>query len=240
MNSGAYFGGQFHRPLIVAAYYGYFSAVRLLIELGALPNLRDGIGRNVLCTALENPTVSGRNYLRECDKRTAQVLVDLGVITSHLRLWKQSPIGTLCYVNDRSSMLRSAMLIALMDKNVDAVKFLCNVGGAITDNDYLRLRRIGRPTVRSRLLAIVADVYADSSQITAVSASATNGDDDGGARTTKSEIIDSIKSWNQHIDWSFPPTWKVAVALCGNCGLPSDIFRLHVVPFLDRGWFYPL
>jgi predicted nucleic acid-binding Zn ribbon protein len=84
MNSGAYFGGQFHRPLIVAAYYGYYSAVQLLIELGALPNLRDGIGRNVLFAALENPTDSGKHYLRECDKRTAQILVDLGVL---LLIW---------------------------------------------------------------------------------------------------------------------------------------------------------
>ena len=129
-----------------------------------------------------------------------------------------------------------------MHKNVDAVKFLCNVGGAITDKDYLYLRRQGRPIVRSRLLAMVAKIYAESSQITAMAMSATalNGDDGSGERTTKSEIIDSIKSWNQHIDWSFPPTWKVAVALCGNCGLLSDIFRLRVVPFLDRDWFYPL
>jgi len=38
--------------------------------------------------------------------------------------------------------------------------------------------------------------------------------------------------------WSFPPTWKVTVALCGSCGLPESIFREHVIPFLSRDWFY--
>ena len=42
VNSGAWFGEHYHRPLIVAAYYGYHSAVRLLIEMGALPDLGDG------------------------------------------------------------------------------------------------------------------------------------------------------------------------------------------------------
>ena len=52
-----------------------------------------------------------------------------------------------------------------------------------------------------------------------------------------SQVLQSIQSWNEEIDWSFPPTWKVAVILCRNCGLPEDIFR-NVVPFLSRDWFY--
>ena len=47
LNSGAWFGGDYHRPLTVAAYYGYSSAVRLLVELGALLDLRNGKGQNV-------------------------------------------------------------------------------------------------------------------------------------------------------------------------------------------------
>jgi hypothetical protein len=51
--------------------------------------------------------------------------------------------------------------------------------------------------------------------------------------------VQEVKSWNCQIDWSFPPTWKVGVAICqNNCGLPSTIFWSHVVPYLDRDWFY--
>ena len=210
MNSGAYFGSHFHRPLIVAAYYGYHSAVRLLLEFGALPNLIDGEGRNVLFAALQNPTA--RQYLRDCDKRTAQVLVDSGVITSDLGVWRRAPTGSMCYLNDNSK-LNSAMWWALRDKNVDVVKFLCSVGGVIIDKDYLHIRRLGRPIVKARVLAMVAEVYAESSQKTTTT---TTHDES----RTKSQLIDSVKSWNPQIDWSFPPTWKVAVALCGDCGLP--------------------
>ena len=52
------------------------------------------------------------------------------------------------------------------------------------------------------------------------------------------KALQRIKSWNESIDWSFPPTWKVAVKLCQNCGLPQDIFRENVLPFLSRGWFF--
>jgi ankyrin repeat protein len=222
MNSGAQFGSQFHRPLIVAAYYGYHSAVRLLLEFGALPDLPDSEGRNVLFAALQNPT--GRQYLRDCDKRTAQVLVDSGVITSDLGVWRRAPTGSMCYVND-NSISRSAKRSALNDRNVDVVTFLCSVGGVITDKNYLLIRRRGRPIVKARLLAMAAEVYAESTH---------------DESRTKSQLIDSVKSWNPEIDWSFPPTWKVAVALCGDCGLPSAIFRAHVVPFLDRDWFFSL
>ena len=63
VNSSATFGERLHRPLIVAAYYGYYSAVRLLLEQGALPDLRDGDGKNAFYAAFQNPT--GRNTLRE-------------------------------------------------------------------------------------------------------------------------------------------------------------------------------
>ena len=56
--------------------------------------------------------------------------------------------------------------------------------------------------------------------------------------TTAKSLIQNVKSWSQEIDWSFPPTWKVCVALCQNCGLSPEIFRSYVVPYLDRDWFY--
>ncbi|KAL7529315.1 hypothetical protein ACHAXR_002893 [Thalassiosira sp. AJA248-18] len=203
MNSGAWFGQHYHHPLMVAAFYGYHAAVRLLVELGALPDLGDGEGRNALFAAFQNPVVTGGNHcLRECDKCTVRVLLDLGVVTNDLGLWKRSPKGSLCYINGDSSG-GSVMLRALTNKNVDVVCFLSNaqVGGVITDRDYLELRHRGQ--LKSR-----------------------------------KQLIQRVKSWHTQIDWSFPPTWKVGVILCQNCGLPPDIFRSYVVPFLDRDCFY--
>jgi hypothetical protein len=233
LNSGAWFGGQLHRALTVAAYYGYYSVVRLLIELGALPDLRDGEGQNAFISVFQNPLSGRNNRLRWCDERTAGLLLELGVVTSDLGLWKRSPRGTMCYVNDCSQTC-SAMSSALKNKNVDAVRFLRNAGGVITDRDYLSLRRRGRAKVRSCLLPMVAEVHFcfQATGITAEVAVSKDG------ITTKAQLLQSVQSWNRQIDWSFPPTWKVGVALCQDCGLPRAIFRSHVVPYLDQDWFY--
>lgn len=191
MNSFAIFASQYQRPIIVAAYYGYHSAVWLLVELGALPDLPDSEGRNVLYSALQNPV--GSNYLRECDKLTAQVLVDLGIIISDLGSWNESPTGTLCYVNELSSRFGSLLYRAIKDKNVDAVKFLCRSGGVIIDDDY---RHVQKYEMRSRFLSMVAVVCEDSySQISAITESVTNG-------RAETELLrtECLNSWNQHID----------------------------------------
>jgi len=207
--------------------------VRLLVELGALPDLRNGQGQNAFISAFQNPTSGRSNCLRLCDERTAGMLLELGVVTSDLGLWTRAPRGTLCYVND-CSMSSSALSNALRNKNVDAVRFLLDAGGVITDFDYLSLRRRGRGKVRSVLLSMVVEVFSDSRETFATSEVATNN----GGIMKKSQLFQRVKSWDQRIDWSFPPTWKVGVALCQDCGLPPAIFRSHVVPYLDRDWFY--
>ena len=228
-NSIAWFGGNYHRPLTVAAYYGYHSAVQLLINYGALPDLVDGRGHNTLHNAFQCPVGSNTRRMRECDQRTVMVLIELGVVTSDVQLWKNSPVGTMCYVNDEQSQQppyrRSLLSRALEDKNVDAVKLIVNNAGAmITDRDYLCIRCHGLATLKSRLLNMVSKVIAA---------------DNNCEQTTRSDLSQGVKSWNHLIDWSFPPTWKVGVALCrNNCGLPSTIFLSHVVPYLDRDWFY--
>ena len=232
LNSSAWFGARVHRALTVAAYYGFYSAVRFLVESGALPDLRDGEGQNAFISAFQKP-VGRNNRLRWCDERTAGELVELGVVTSDFGLWKRSPRGTMCYVND-CTQTRSAMYSALANKNVDAIRFLRNAGGVITDRDYLSLRRRGRAKVRSCLLPMVAEVLSGCHG-TGVTAEVAVSKD--GIRT-KSQLLQGVKSWNPQIDWSFPPTWKVGVALCQDCGLPPAIFRSHVVPYLDRDWFY--
>ena len=223
VNSSATFGERLHRPLIVAAYYGYHSAVRLLLQQGALPDLRDGDGENVFYAAFQNPTRS--NTLRECDKQVAEILWDVGAVTCDLGEWRkrnQGPsLGCLCYSNDNCSIggtwsYRSVMYQSLHNKCLQTMKFVVEKGSVITDGDFLRIIKC---KLFKRFLAMVACVNSNPSQVTA-------------------KVIQHMKSWNKEIDWSFPPTWKVGVILSQNCGLPEDIFRNNVVPFLARDWFF--
>lgn len=228
VNSSAIFGECLHRPLIVAAYFGYYSAVRLLIQQGALPDLRDGDGKNVFYAAFQNPT--GRNTLRECDKQVAETLWEMGAVTSDLGEYRQmnqgSSLGRICYSNfvlaaGASSPYRSVMFQSLNNKCLQTMKFLVEKGSVITDGDFLRITKC---KLLKRFLSMVACIQSTSSLQKPSQVSA--------------EVLQNMKSWNKEIDWSFPPTWKVAVILCRNCGLDEDIFRNNVVPYLSRDWFY--
>jgi hypothetical protein len=201
---------------------------QLLINHGALPDLINGHGHNTLYNAFQCPVGSNTTRMRDCDQRTVMVLIECGVIASDLQVWKNAPVGTMCYINDEQShqppYRRSLLSRALEDKNMDAVKLLVyNAGAVITDRDYLYIRCHGLSTLKSRLLNMVSKV------ITA----------DNNNNNQQTLDVQEVKSWNCQIDWSFPPTWKVGVAICqNNCGLPSTIFWSHVVPYLDRDWFY--
>lgn len=226
VNSGAKFGACFHHPLIVAAYYGYYSAVRLLLQQGALPDLRDGDGKNVFYAAFQNPT--GRNTLRECDKQVAETMWEMGAVTSDLGEWRNMNVGPslgrLCYSNfgsGGSSLHRSVMYQSLNNKCLQTMKFIVEKGSVITDEDFLKLTKC---KLLKRFLSMVACLETDTSPHE--------------PRQVTAQRLQYIKSWNKEIDWSFPPTWKVTLILCRNCGLPEDIFRNKVVPFLSRDCFY--
>jgi len=221
-NSGALFDAHYQRPLVIAAYFGYHSAVRLMIELGALPDLYDADRRNVWFAAFQNPASSGSNRsLRECDRRTARALLDMSVVAKDLREWRRSPEGSMCYMNADSNC-DSVMYNALRYKNADVVKFFCKEGYALTDRAYLRLKIKGK--IQSCLLPMVMKIL-------------TSNEDDEIA-TNKLRLLQRAKVWSPQTDWSFPPTWKVGVRLCQNLGLPQDVFQRHVLPFFGRDWFY--
>ena len=101
------------------------------------------------------------------------------------------------------------------------MKFMVEKSGFITDKDFLRITKYKQ---LKRFLTMVACIESNTSLHE--------------SSQVKTEVLQRIKSWNKSIDWSFPPTWKVAIALCKNCGLPQDIFRDTVIPFLSRDWFY--
>ena len=276
INSGGWFGEHYHRPLVLAAYFGYHSAVRtMLLECGALVDLADGEGRTAWFASFENPVYSGgksKRCFRDCDRRTAEVLWEMGV-TCDLAVWKKqkqqyqqqqqqrvgdadesSPnnnnIGTLCYMNG-DSCNGSVMLRALINKNVEVVKFLCQRGGIVTDRDFLELHRRGQMKLKdgsvlsyavTHLVPMVKLLLAGG--FNGVDhAAASGGDKDDCNKNKKSGNTMSTteingNSWHQSLDWSFPPTWKLGVIFCRNCGLPAEIFKHHVEPFFRRDWFY--
>jgi len=220
VNSGAQFGARFHRPLIVAAYYGYYSAVRLLLQQGSLPDLRDGEDRNVLHAAFHNPAGSS-SVLRECDRKVAEILWDMNAVTSDWKKWrivKDEGPGRLCYIGSLRHN-KSVIYSSIDDKCLSTMKLIVEKGGIITDKDFLMITTYKK---LKRFLSMVACLESNTSLNT----------------PSHAKALQRIKSWNKSIDWSFPPTWKVAVNLCQNCGLPQDIFRENVVPFLSRDWFF--
>ncbi|KAL7467718.1 hypothetical protein ACHAXS_007955 [Conticribra weissflogii] len=236
LNSGGWFGEHYHRPLVLAAYYGYHEAVKTMLDLGALPDLADGEGRTAWFAAFENPVYSGgvSHNFRECDRQTAQMLCDMGAVTADLGKWKRTLLsskGSLSYMNG-DSCNGSVMLRAIVNKNLDVVTFLCQNGGVVTDRDFLELHK--KDQVKSRLSPVIKCVLSndfgvfncskDPCQISRANADALGSHD--------------VDSWNQSNDFSFPPTWKLGVVFSRNCGLPVDIFKAHVIPFLSRDWFY--
>ena len=98
-NSSAWFGDHLHRLLVLAAYYGFHAVVRRVIsECEAWPDLGYGEGRPAWHRAFDSPVRCPG--LRECDRLTAQTLLDLGVVTKDLAgTWRQLPKGSSCYMN---------------------------------------------------------------------------------------------------------------------------------------------
>ena len=223
VNSGAWFGYHYHRPLVLAAYYGFPNAVRRMLELGALPDNADGEGRTAWHAALQNPVpLASECTFRECDKITADVLLDMGVVTTSVNVWKErndgESKGSTCYING-DNISGSPMYSAVRRKNVELLKYLVEKGSVLSDCDCIMLTI--EKKIKSRLLPMVVRLQEGS-----------NG-------ASASGNINNQHSWSTETDWSFPPSWKKGVHRTRlYCGLPADIFDEHVIPFLTRDWFY--
>lgn len=211
VDGGSLLGDHLLRPLVAAAYYGLVPLVERLLDLGARPDLADGDGRTALHAALQNPSGQLRS-LRGCDAEVARALFLRGAATPDLGRWRAAPAGTVLYANG-DALGGSAMLTAVREGNVDSVSLLRELGAVVTDRDFLLLRAGGQ--VRSRLLPTVARVEGIAER---------SGE--------------KVESWSIDVDWSFPPTWKVAVSMSLFCGLPRDVFRHRILPYCPRDWFY--
>lgn len=216
VDSPGFSGGILQRPLVLAAYYGLHRSVELLLAAGAMPDLMSGDGMTALHTALQNP--KARYKLRDCDRLTAELLLNSSRVTSDLRVWRDSAQGSTIYINGDCSS-GSALLSSILNKNLQAATLLRRYGAVLTDRDYLRIRKQGKE--RHSLVPIVGKVTRSTT-----------------VQAGNSHATSSGRYYQTGFDWSFPPTWKVTVALCGSCGLPESIFREHVVTYLPRDWFY--
>lgn len=224
----------YHRPLVLAAYYGMVDLVdTLLREWGATPDLGDGEGRTAWIAALQNPANQPQVF-RDCDRQVAELLWQRGCVTADLGTWKRQQNGAtkkggLIYVNGdcrQGSALLMAMGTNQKQLNMKVVDFLLCHGAVLTDRDFLVLwhKRHGRHHLIHTVVKKRWDEYRKGK---------------GGCMMVDSdEIHTALHCWSPETDWSFPPTWKVAVALSSHCGLPKDVFNDYVIPFLSRDWFY--
>lgn len=210
--------GSLHRPLVLSAYYGLADAVSALLDAGATPDMADGHGRTAFMTSLQNPT--GRSSLfRACDRKVAELLILRGVVTFDIKRWRETPRGGVMYMN-ANAVGGSSMAAAIVDKNVAVVEFLKCHGAVVTDHDFLSIRadRKARKEIR-RLLPIVVEI-----------ANSESGSDGHWN-------INRVASWAPEIDWSFPTTWRLTVALTQKFNLPKEVF-LELIRFFPRDWFY--
>lgn len=223
LNSEGFFGLHAHRPITIAAYFGFHRGVRRMLQLGALPDTTDGDGKTAWHNAFQNPCGMGNAEFREFDRLTAMALLDEGAVTSDLGVWRTrntgSLRGTVCHVNVESSQVHSPLYYAVNNKRIDVVKFIVDQGGTISDRGFLSFHFRGK---KRRLLHMAEKV--------------------GGLPPQRHVHLSSsraTKDWSfPPAYWSYPPTWKVGVILCQNCGLPPDIFETKVVPFLPHDCFF--
>jgi len=213
-----YVSQRFIRPLVLAAYYGFYRSVEALLDAGATPNLVDGEGRTALHTAVTNPSRS--KTWRACDRLTAELLFRRNAVTPSLREWKFSG-GSQIYINCANSPL----LTAIRHQNIDAAVLLCEQETVLTDYDFAEIRR--KCTSIKSYRDWLPFIYRVATMLRPSNSSSPSLSSAG------------LEMWSEHLDYFiFPPTWKVAVALCGSCCLPEDIFTAKVIPFLPRHWFY--
>ena len=208
-----YMSQRLIRPLVLAAYYGLHRSVEALIDAGATPDLADGEGKTALHTALVNPFCA-RTW-RDCDRLTAELLFRHNIVTSSHLEWKTGG-GEKIYINC-ADHTGSALLTAIRHKNIDAAALLCDHGAVLTDHDCILVHRYDM-TFRGWFPFLCHVVRRNLSM------------------PALSDSTHESTSWSEAFDFTFPP--KVAVALCGSCGLPEDIFKAKVIPFLPRHWFY--
>ena len=202
--------GMKERPLVLAAFHGIHTAVAQLLHLGASPDCMNGEGRTALHMSLVNPVSNHR--LRDCDRATFQVLVASSCIATNLDVYRSSVPGSKLYIAGDEMVYGTPLVRSIQFLNDDSFRLLVDFGVFLTDRDFLILNQ--RKHLR-RLSKMMSHYHGSIGQ-----------------RIANCDI------WSDAVDWSFPPTWKVAVRQCRFCALPECIFNEHVVPFLPRHWFY--
>ena len=189
-------GETLERPLVLAANYAFHEVVEKMLLLGASPDCANGEGKTALHAALHNPVSMKR--LRDCDRATFQTLVSLSCITTSLSIYRSSAPGSKLYINGDEIAFGAPMLRAIRFQNDDALRILVDFDAFLSDRDFLLLYK--KKLLRRFRKMILK--YNDS----------------------RGKAAQNCDVWSEAVDWSFPPTWKVAVHLCSFCGL--------------RHWFY--
>ena len=236
INGGDFIDGLLERPLILAVTFGNYYWFRLLLELGASPHETDGRGRNAFCALFDERDVTTTWFSEDNAKKHEHLEIHrkralnawcidmaccmwkLGRLTPCLRRSQKDP--TLVYVNAQSPCGTPLLSVILHGKEQECRFLLECCGAVLTDKDFLILRALKKV---ERLRPMIKQ-FLPSRDIVDV----------------KDCEEEERRTWiySMHNSWSFPPTYNVAIKLTNNIGLPEDIFREHLQPFLSRDWFY--
>ena len=227
INGGDCIDGHFERPLVLAASLGKHKWFFNLLSHGANPNDTDGRGRNALQAAFDKRDITKRWFPRHMidEHRRSRIAwrrrfesspcdISIGLyqrhlVTNSLALSRQH--SDLVYING-NSVHGSPLLLALLNRRDNDIRCIVDYCGAVlTDKDYLVLHKLGRlPLLERAVLTLLPPENRHGNMF----------------------------CYSECNSWSFPPTYRVAIALTDMVGLPEDVFHNHLQPFLGRDWFF--
>ena len=243
INGGDCLDGCFERPLVLAAALGKLSWFTCLLQFGAAPNEMDGRGRNALRAAYDKRDTTKRWFpLHMKDEhrrsllfqrrrfRSSPVEISFKLLQNQMitdSLHEARNNHGFVYI-DQNSPCGSPLLAAILHgPKFNEIRCLVRLCGAtLTDQDYLIILKANKLKNLNRAVQLLSPQLNDAPK---------------GKRKRESNSTASPRSslcFSPSSSWSFPPTYRVAIALTKQLGMPEDIFRDHLQPFLTRDWFF--
>ena len=238
-NGGDYIDGRFERPLILAAGYGEYELVVELLQAGAEPWETDWRNRTAWSSLFDSRTPTAHSFHPKPTSRRldiATVFLQRGSITPDLATSRIDK--TKVYVNAKSQF-GTPLLTAILTQKLKTVKFLVQKAGAVlTDRDYLIMKKIGVIHRLERAVFKLLPPNKDQQERNSKKRRTSNRRLRTPPPPHEIEEDMRVECWSRHNSWSFPPSYAVAIHLSRYCGLPEELFKQSVQPFLGREWFF--
>ena len=254
VNGCDHIDGELERPLVLAASLGKATWVEALLIAGAHPSETDGRGRNAFYAAFDDRDMTkhwfehsrsiwhehNERHRQDCAMRNrikiAHLMFQTGLLTPSLSLSRAN--NKMLHINSQTSC-GTPLPAALVHQNKDEYLFLVNTCKAtLTDKDCLTLRQLNKLYCLKNAVKMVADFNLS---IKCASTTTQPARKKSKTHSLNEESLDALAhfdAYSKNNSWSFPPTHHVAIQLTKYFGLPPDVFRQHLQPFLARDWFF--